>query len=218
MIVIEGVIGAGKTTMGRAISNALAVPFHEELIGNRDLLKVLNLFYSDQERWACLTQVNFLTQMYKRDCLMPTGVPYGVFDRSLYGVRVFTKHLYRMGFLIIEEFETLREIYEHLLVRATPPRLLVHLYCSPEVALQRVKSRGRDYERSVTLKYLEGLASCYDDWFVGYSASPKLRIDYTDISPQLFDQTLQEIITAYEYELDRAKGGSTKDPDFENLL
>lgn len=103
MIVIEGLIGVGKTTLGNILSKELEVPFYSEL-NNDFTLAVLDKFYKDKSRWAFPVQINFLNERFKliKGVFRTKG---GILDRSIYGDCVFASLLNCDGHISDEEYK-----------------------------------------------------------------------------------------------------------------
>ena len=175
MIVIEGQIGAGKTTMGAFISEELKLPLYKELT-NPYTHELLNRFYRDKSRWAFTLQVHFLNERFRKiKQIMSRGG--GVLDRSIFGDRIFAKVLYEDGDMLDFEFHTYSDLLDNMLEHSRDPQLLVYLDCSVDTALQRIRERDRGIESTIPRDYLERLNRHYLEWYEQYNASPKVKID-----------------------------------------
>jgi deoxyadenosine/deoxycytidine kinase len=175
VIVIEGQIGVGKTTMGELMEQQFQIPLYREL-QRPETHALLDRFYADQRRWAFTLQIHFLNERFRmiKDIHARGG---GFLDRSIFGDRIFAEVLHADGEMNEEEFLTYSTLLENMLEHAQSPDLLIYLDCSVDTALDRIRSRNRGLEAGIPKEYLERLNSRYLAWYEGYSLSPKIRID-----------------------------------------
>jgi deoxyadenosine/deoxycytidine kinase len=177
-IVIEGVIGAGKTTL----ASLLAERFDGRLVLEQfEENPFLARFYEDRARWAFQTQLTFLASRFrqqqsllKRDLFQQVVVSDYSFDKD----RIFA-HLTLDG----DE----RQLYETLFSIMQPnvpvPDLVVYLQSTPQRLLEQIRQRGRSYELDMEADYIVALHEAYNYFFYRYTKSPLLivnaaRIDF----------------------------------------
>jgi deoxyadenosine/deoxycytidine kinase len=194
VIIIEGQIGVGKTTMGEILEERYGIPLFRELT-RETTLQLLDRFYADKPRWAFTLQVHFLNERFRmiKDIFRNGG---GLLDRSIYGDRIFADLLHDDGEMTDEEFETYETLLDNMLEHAQKPDLLIYLDCSVETALRRIKRRNRGLESGIPREYLEKLNDRYLSWYEEYDLSPKVKIDterfHVDYPEQL-EEPLKEI-------------------------
>ncbi|QMU99595.1 AAA family ATPase [Borrelia sp. A-FGy1] len=183
MIVIEGLIGAGKTTLGNVLSWELNIPFYSEL-NNEFTLSILDKFYNDKSRWAFPVQINFLNERFK---LIKSifRTKRGILDRSIYGDRVFATLLNESGYMSDYEYRIYLDLLDNMLEHSQIPELMIYLNCSVDEAERRIKNRNRSFETGISREYLYNLNIKYLSWYDNYSLSPKLMLDYDNIN--IFD-------------------------------
>ncbi|WP_174220859.1 deoxynucleoside kinase [Borrelia turcica] len=183
MIVIEGLIGAGKTTLGNILSRELNIPFYSEL-NNEFTLSILDKFYKDKSRWAFPVQINFLNERFKliKAIFRTKG---GILDRSIYGDRVFATLLNEGGYMSDDEYRIYLDLLDNMLEHSQIPALMIYLDCSVDEAERRIKNRNRSFETGIPREYLDNLNTKYLSWYDNYNLSPKLRLEYDDIN--IFD-------------------------------
>ena len=170
IIWVEGLIGAGKTTLATALAERLNLRALFEPIGSNPYLKD---FYCDQKRWAFPMQIELMMRRYAMqktaayEAVSSDSQWSGcVLDRGLPGDRVFCRlHMLHEN-MSHKEWETYERAYEIMACSITPPSLLIFLDIEPEVALQRVVERNRDAEKGLPLKYLQDLRAGYLDLLV----------------------------------------------------
>jgi deoxyadenosine/deoxycytidine kinase len=175
VIVIEGQIGAGKTTMGEILERRFDIPLYREL-GNPDTLNLLDRFYSDKGRWAFTMQIHFLNERFRmiKDIHSAGG---GLLDRSIFGDRIFAELLHDDGDMSDEEFRSYCTLLDNMLEHAEAPALLIYLDCSVNAAVERITIRNRGLESGIPRGYLEKLNAKYLQWFEHYNYSPKVKVD-----------------------------------------
>ena len=175
MIIIEGQIGAGKTTMGEILERRFDIPLYREL-GNPDTLHLLDRFYADKSRWAFTMQIHFLNERFRmiKDIHSAGG---GLLDRSIFGDRIFAELLHDDGDMSAEEFRSYCTLLDNMLEHADPPALMIYLDCSVDAAMERISIRNRGLESGIPREYLEKLNEKYLLWFDRYDYSSKVKVD-----------------------------------------
>lgn len=159
---IAGNIGAGKSTLTRLLEENLRwKAYLEPTIEN----PYLERYYADPRAWAFQSQVFFLTRRYEALAHLAREEQYYIVDRTIYeDGEIFAAALRHQEILSEEDFDTYRRLYEILAGVLRAPDLIVYLRASPEFLLERVRQRGRDYERRITLDYLARLSEGYEGW------------------------------------------------------
>jgi deoxyadenosine/deoxycytidine kinase len=178
-VAVAGNIGVGKSTLVGMLCARLGwQPFYEPVAENPYLVD----FYKDMHAWAFHSQIFFLThrlRLHHQLMAHPTSV---IQDRSVYeDAGVFAENLYRQGLIDARDYAAYRDLYEVLTAFLTPPDLVVYLRASPNTLVERIHSRGRDYERKITLEYLLQLNELYEDWISGFSLCPVLTVPADDL-------------------------------------
>ncbi|WP_330730186.1 deoxynucleoside kinase [Borrelia turicatae] len=193
MIVIEGLIGVGKTTLGHVLSKEFNIPFYSEL-NNEFTLSMLDKFYKDKSRWAFLVQINFLNERFKliKSIFKTKG---GILDRSIYGDRVFASLLNDSGYISNDEYKIYLDLLDNMLEHSQKPVLMIYLDCSVDEAERRIKNRNRSFETGIPREYLEGLNEKYLSWYDSYDLSPKLSFAYNSIN--IFDDKHKSKLIAF---------------------
>lgn len=168
IIWVEGIIGAGKTTLARILGKALGMRVLEEPVDGNPYLK---MFYEDQRRWAYAMQIHLLAVRYGMQQLAAyeavSGTHNGVLlDRGLPGDRVFARLHTLAGNISPLEWETYQRFYDIMTCSLIPPSMLIFLDVEPEIAFERVKERNRGAEVGIELGYLQDLRKGYLDLMV----------------------------------------------------
>ncbi len=179
VICIEGVVGAGKTTLGELLAKELSIEFFQEpYIDN----PFLDKFYSNKERYSLLSQMYFLN---KRIEIIEEASKFNgcIMDRSIYGDYLFAKMHLKNGFMTADEFSLYQSFWEKLISARTNPVLIIYLETSVDNAIRKIKERGRDFELGVEKEYWNSLNEEYSNFFNEYTDSVvlKINIDNMDI-------------------------------------
>ncbi|MGY3778435.1 deoxynucleoside kinase [Isobaculum melis] len=186
MIVLAGMIGAGKSSYTKLIADALgSEAFFESVDDNR----ILEKFYHDPERWAFALQIYFLNTRF-RSIKAALKHQNNVLDRSIYEDALFTRINYEEGNMSDAEMDTYLDLLDNMMeeldgMPKKSPDLLIYLRGSLDTVLSRIAKRGRDFEQiennSDLLEYYQHLHGQYDHWFSSYDKSPTLVIDIDEI-------------------------------------
>lgn len=171
-IAVEGLIGAGKTTLCKRLANERgARQVFEEFEENPFLPR----FYAEPERYGFSVELSFLAQRYhqlKRITEQDLFVPRTVADYSLGKSLVFASVT-----LNADEYALFLDLYRIMYADLPRPELIVYLHLPMERVLQRIAQRGRSYESAIQTDYLEQLQERYLDHLQKTSGSRVLVVD-----------------------------------------
>lgn len=183
VIVIDGVVGAGKSTLVQKLSEKLNIPIYFEL-QNQTTLNLLEEFYKDKKRWSFTLQIHFLNERFRmiKEIHRNGG---GILDRSIFGDRIFASMLNEDGWMTDEEFETYTTLLHNMLEHSKNPDYLIYIDCDLETAMKRIKVRGREMEQAVDVNYWNRLNQKYQEWYDGYDLSDKIAIDANSYNPNI---------------------------------
>lgn len=175
IIWVEGIIGAGKSTLAKILAEALDLRMLSEPV---DSNPYLTRFYEEPARWAFSMQMELLMRRYAMqkvaayESVSPDSVWNGcVLDRGLPGDRVFCKLHYLNDNISKLEWETYERAYEIMACSLTPPSLMIFLDVDTSVSLERVKKRARGAEVNIDEKYLQDLRKGYLDLISGIESN-----------------------------------------------
>lgn len=177
MVVIDAVVGAGKSTlMNILVQERGLTPFDEPVVAN----PLLDKFYYDRERYSFSLQIFFLNQRF-RHIKEASRVENAALDRSIYGDLIFARMLHDNGEMTTEEFNLYIDLFENMIEHCKAPKLMVYLELSVDGAIKRIQKRGREYEQIVERAYWEKLNLYYTEYFAQYNSSPILKINVDGI-------------------------------------
>lgn len=177
-IVVEGVIGAGKTSLTRRLAERLNARMLLELPQENPFLE---RFYRDATRYALPTQMFFLFQRLNqlRDLAQPD-----LFDARIVSDFLLDKDpIFARLTLADDELALYQQLYDHLRPQAPVPDLVIYLQARPETLMERIRKRGIAMEAAISEPYLERLCESYSRVFYDYDAAPLLIVDTEHLNP-----------------------------------
>ena len=173
MILLEGNIGAGKTTIGQTLSEGQSFGFIEEPTSTwREgfAANMLDLFYSDVPRWAFTFQIcAFITRAKTwKEVLALTDHSRVVLERSIFCDRyVFAENCYRSGLMSQTEYQLYCGLWDFLASNyCVEPNLILYMRTPAPICLERLHARGREEESGIGLEYLLQLEERHDEWLL----------------------------------------------------
>lgn len=191
-IAIEGVIGAGKTSLAMKLSEKLrANLILEEFQENPFLEK----FYENRRKYAFQTQIFFLISRYQQ--LQKLNQP-DLFNNYIVSDYIFDKdRIFAYLNLTGEELKLYDTLFPLLNRNIPKPDLVIYLQSSIDRLMQNIKHRARTFEKNLTRAYLAELSEAYNDFFFKYNETPLLIVNTTDIDfinrEEDFDELYKQI-------------------------
>ena len=197
-IVVEGPIGVGKTSLARILSKELNGRL---ILEEPEENPFLSSFYKDRKRYAFQTQIFFLISRYRKHQELSQM---DLFDKVLISDYFFQKDRIFAG-VNLDDAELLLydQVYSLLNPYMPEPDLILFLQASTEMLMERVRLRGKDYEKELTFEYLNELNQAYTNFIFHYSGSPLLVIETTDIDFVNNREDLDDLVA----EIKRTKKG-----------
>jgi deoxyadenosine/deoxycytidine kinase len=167
-VIVEGLIGGGKTSLSRELAEALGsttlVLYEPDEKGGKN--PYLADYYDDPKRWGFTLQVHQLQARYRMHLQaqwhVMQGAGHAVLDRSYFGDTAFARLQHQLGWVSDREFETYSSIYHAMTAQVLLPNVCVRILVSPETCNRRIAKRmrieeGRKCEKAIDIDYLKAL-------------------------------------------------------------
>lgn len=177
-IVVEGPIGAGKTSLARRLAERTGA---SELLERPQENPFLARFYQDMPRHALATQLAFLFQ--RMDQLRDLAQDDLFTTRIVSDFLLDKDPLFAAMNLSDDEYALYQKVYEHLKPQAPVPDLVVYLQAEPDTLIERVRRRGFDTEKRITEAYLSRVAERYARFFYSYDTAPLFIVNAEVLNP-----------------------------------
>jgi deoxyguanosine kinase len=176
-LVVEGPIGAGKTSLAKRLAPRLSADLVLEQPAENPFLA---RFYQDMARYALPTQLFFL---FQRSRMIEPLKQHDMFARPTVSDFLLDKDLlFARITLSADEFSLYQKIYDGLRPQAPAPDLVIYLQAQPAVLVERVKRRAAGFERGMSEEYLALLAESYARFFYHYAAAPVLIVNSENLN------------------------------------
>ena len=187
-ISIEGVIGAGKTSLAKRLAEKLNANLIEEEFENNPFLEK---FYSDRKRYAFQTQMFFLINRFKQQQELNQE---DLFSDYIVSDYIFAKDkIFAYLNLSSDELKLYENIFPTLERDLRKPDLVVYLQSSVDRLIYNIKKRGRKIERNLTRNYLAQLSESYNNFFFKFNDTPLLIVNSTEIDFVNHDRDFDEL-------------------------
>ena len=161
-IAVAGNIGSGKSTLTSLLAKHYGWEARFEAVEHNPYLED---YYRDIHRWSFNLEVFFLKERFRDLIDISQSEKTIIQDRTIYeGVYVFMQNNRAMGHLTERDFETYMELFEQMMTVVRQPDLMIYLKASVPHLVGNIQKRGREYEQSIKLEYLENLNQRYDDF------------------------------------------------------
>ena len=189
-IAVEGPIGVGKTSLTKRLAETFN---YELLLENAEENPFLDRFYQNPKQHALATQLFFLFQRAQQieesrqsDLFEPVRVSDFLIDKD----RLFAELN-----LEKDEYNLYHKVYQHLVIDAPKPDLVIYLQAPTEVLLQRIQKRGIPSEQMIESEYLNQLNRAYTEFFHYYSDSKLLIVNSAEIDLVANDEDYEQLVT-----------------------
>ena len=165
-IAIAGNIGSGKTTLTRMLAKHYGwTPRFESV----DFNPYLADFYKDMSRWSSNLQIYFLNKRFQDVVDISKSTDTIIQDRTIYeDARIFAPNLHEQGNMSDRDFDNYTDLFNLMMSLVKMPDLLIYIRSSIPNLVAQIQKRGREYEASMRIDYLQGLNDKYENWIADY--------------------------------------------------
>ena len=165
-IAVAGNIGSGKTTLTKLLAHRYGwIPRFEPVDNNPYLAD----FYADMPRWSFNLQIYFLSKRFKEVVEISKSKEVIIQDRTIFeDARIFAPNLHGQGMMSDRDFDNYSDLFDLMMSLVKLPDLMIYIRSSIPTLVAQIQKRGREYEQTMRLDYLQGLEKRYEDWIAGY--------------------------------------------------
>ena len=134
-----------------------------------DFNPYLEDFYSDMSRWSFNLQIYFLNKRFQDIIEISKSNDYIIQDRTIYeDARIFAPNLHEQGFMSDRDFDNYCDLFDLMMSLVKMPDLMIYIRSSIPNLVAQIQKRGREYEASMRIDYLQGLNDKYEKWISEY--------------------------------------------------
>ncbi len=197
-VAIAGNIGAGKSSLTNLLGQNFDWKAYYESVDDNPYLSD---FYEDMRRWSFNLQIYFLSSRFRHQKIMLSSGTSIIQDRTIYeDVEIFAKNLHDMNLMSDRDFKNYSALFHEMNSYLRPPDLLIYLRAQVPTLVRQIQQRGRDYENTIRIDYLERLNKLYEDWIDRYEHQ-KLIIDTDNLDFVNNKEDLGKVIELVEQRL-----------------
>ena len=224
MIIIEGNIGAGKTTLTKKLAEKLNAKLYLEPVESNPYLEK---YYRDPKIYAIPMQFYLMSSRYE---MHRQGIEHAwrtgqtcLYDRSIFGDFVFAKKNWLDGNMSDLDFANYNQMRKVMFKTLMTPHVTIYLKNEPEITHKNILHRSRHCEGAISLEYLRGLHDLYQEFIKDMKkiGSQVIEIDWnefrsTDYVLEQLKECLPAItpMTNYPPILKKSEEASFQTPEF----
>ena len=198
-IAVAGNIGSGKTTLTGMLAKHYGWEAMYESVENNPYLAS---YYEDMQRWSFNLQVYFLNSRFRQVVDIRKRSKTVIQDRTIYeDAYIFAPNLHDMQLMATRDFENYASLFELMSQFLQAPDLLIYLHADTSTLVSQIQKRGREYEKTIRLDYLQNLNERYEEWISNYKLGKLLIVDVNKIKFGERPEDLGVIIDKVDAEL-----------------
>ena len=198
-IAVAGNIGSGKTTLTGMLAKHDGWEALYESVDNNPYLAS---FYQDMQRWSFNIQIYFLNSRFRQVLDIRKRKKDVIQDRTIYeDAYIFAPNLHEMDLMATRDFDNYSQLFELMKQFIQAPDLLIYLKADVATLVTQIHKRGRAYEDSIRISYLENLNEKYEKWISNYKDGRLLVVDVNTIKFAERPEDFGEIINKIDAEL-----------------
>ena len=198
-IAIAGNIGAGKTTLTRLLAKNFGWTAQFEDVEKNPYL---DDFYNDMEKWAFNLQIYFLGSRFGQIKEIRESGKDIIQDRTIHeDAHIFASNLHDMGLLMTRDYENYLTVFNLMNSFVAAPDLMIYLQASIPTLVKQIHMRGREYESSISIDYLNRINEKYESWIKKYDEGKKLIVNVDNLDFVNIPEDLGSIIERVDAEI-----------------
>ncbi len=173
---VAGMIGAGKTTLAKALGQHMDLDVHYEPVEDNEYLAD---FYRDTRTHSFAMQIYLLNRRFQQHQeIIWRGRP-AIQDRTIYEDAVFAKMLSDTGLMDPRDYRTYLQLFGHMSNFMCKPNLIIYLDVDPATSMERINERSRGVESGISMDYLSALHREYETFVQDISkVIPVIRVSW----------------------------------------
>lgn len=176
-LVIEGNIGAGKTTLATKLSKEYNAKLVLEQFADNPFLPQ---FYRNREKYSFPLELTFLADRYSQ--IKKEVLNFDLFYKFLISDYYFTKSaIFARNTLKKDEYNLFRRIFDIIFETMPKPDLYVFLHADTKTLIKNIEIRGREYEQDIDPSYLENIKEGYINYLKHITDFPVVIIDTNNV-------------------------------------
>ena len=165
-IAVAGNIGSGKTTLTTMLAKRYGWTPRFEPVDNNPYL---DDFYANMPRWSFNLQVYFLNKRFKEVVEISRSEETIIQDRTIFeDARIFAPNLHEMGMMSDRDFANYSDLFDLMMSLVNLPDLMIYIRSTIPNIVSQIQKRGREFEKSIRIDYLQGLNDRYENWIKDY--------------------------------------------------
>ena len=126
-------------------------------------------YYADMPRWSFNLQIYFLAKRFKEVVEISQSEEDIIQDRTIFeDARIFAPNLHDMGMMSNRDFQNYSDLFDTMISLVKLPDLMIYIRSSIPNLVEQIQKRGRDYEQSMRMDFLQGLNNKYEAWIKDY--------------------------------------------------
>ena len=179
-IAVAGNIGSGKTTLTKLLSKHYKWEAHFEYVEDNPYLED---FYTKMDRWSFNLQIFFLNSRFRHILKIRESGKTTIQDRTIYeDAYIFAPNLHEMGLMSSKDFNNYFSLFTLMESLVQPLDLVIYLRSSVPNLVKQIHKRGREYENTISIDYLNKLNERYEAWAESFQKGKLLIIDVDSIN------------------------------------
>lgn len=168
-IAIAGNIGCGKTTLTKMLAKRYGWTPRFEPVDNNAYLED---FYADMKRWSFNLQIYFLNKRFREVVEISKSTDTIIQDRTIFeDARIFAPNLHNQGYMSDRDFDNYTDLFDLMMSLVKLPDLMIYIRSTIPNLIAQIGKRGREFEQSMRIDYLQGLNDLYEGWISNYEGN-----------------------------------------------